>query len=431
MTRGQPVLQRIASGDRSLDLDVLRGIAILFILMMNIPHMAVWATTPDWLDPRVPTWTDADRAAWWAVHFLDGTQRGLLELIFGAGIVIMTRVGESRAAQAGAWSLHWRRNVWLAAFGLFQGLVLLWVGDILLSYSVAALLAFPLRQLAPRRLLALGVAIVVAGQTVYIPEYLHARQVAAAAAAGDPAARAEWRARDAKRVPRPPLAAAERAARTGSLAAYASFMRGTWAEVQFRKPGLFFLNVFEAFAMMLIGMALWRLQVLGGGARASTYRWMVVGGYAFGVALRILAGRDALRFDAGAHSGDITSDLTSLAIVFGHVGAISLALRNRLGRKLLQPFVATGRMPLTTYLGANVLAATIFAGFGFGLWNHYGFAGFETIALAIILVQLAGANLWLRLFASGPLEWLWKSLAYRRIQPFSGREPELGAAITS
>ncbi len=411
-------MARIGAGDRSLDLDVLRGLAILLVLLMNVPHMALYATTPDWLDPRVPSWTAADRAVWWIIHYLDGTQRGLLELLFGAGVVIMARVEAPLAQQTGVGALHLRRNLWLGAFGLFQGLALLWVGDILLSYSVAALLVFPFRRLAPRRLLIFGVALIVAGQSVYIPEYLHARQVTAAVATGDPAAIAEWQARDAKRVSDPTLAAAERAARTGTLSDYASFMRGAWAYVQFYNPGLFFLNVFEAFATMMVGMALWRWRVLGGGAATATYGWMIAGGYGLGVALRLWSGNDALRFDAGAHAGDITNDISRLAMVMGHIGLVSLALRGRGGRALLRPFVATGQMPLTTYLGANVLAGTVFAGFGLGLWNRYGYAGFESIAVAVILVQLAGANLWLRMFASGPLEWLWKSLAYGRAQPF-------------
>ncbi len=431
MTASALVTKRIAAGDRCLDLDVLRGLAILLILLMNVPHMAVFATTPDWLDPRVPSWTAADRIAWWIVHFLDGTQRGLLELLFGAGIVIMTGVGVATTDRAAVQRLHLRRNLWLAAFGVFQSVVLLWVGDILLSYSVAALLVFPFRALAPRRLLSFGIVLIVIGQAAYLPEYLHARQVTVAAAAGDEAARAEWQARDAKRIPDARLAAVERAARTGTLSDYAPFMRTQWVEVQFKAPGLFYLNVFEAFATMLIGMALWRWRVLGGGASAATYRAMVLGGYGLGVALRVWSGSDALRFDAGAHSGDITGDLSRLAMVVGHVGAISLALRSGAGRWILQPFVATGRMPLTTYLGANILAGFVFAGFGLGLWNRYGYAGFESIAVAIIVVQLAGANLWLRFFASGPLEWLWKSLAYARPQAFRLHGAALRTAITS
>ena len=75
--------QRISGDERIASLDVIRGIAILFILCMNITWMAHYA--PMMRDPRIPTWTAADQATFGFVFtFLNGTQRGLLELLFGA-----------------------------------------------------------------------------------------------------------------------------------------------------------------------------------------------------------------------------------------------------------------------------------------------------------------------------------------------------------
>ena len=65
----------------------------------------------------------------------------------------------------------------------------------------------------------------------------------------------------------------------------------------------------------------------------------------------------------------------------------------------------------------------------FDLWGRYSFGALAGIAFAIMGVQLAGANLWLRVFATGPLEWLWKSLAYNRRQPF--RRAISGAEVMS
>ena len=83
-------IDRIRGAERIASLDILRGIAILFILFMNIPWMGGYEFIL--FDPRYPTWTVAD---YWTTlftrTFLEGTQRGLLELLFGAGIMIMAR----------------------------------------------------------------------------------------------------------------------------------------------------------------------------------------------------------------------------------------------------------------------------------------------------------------------------------------------------
>jgi uncharacterized protein len=69
----------------------------------------------------------------------------------------------------------------------------------------------------------------------------------------------------------------------------------------------------------------------------------------------------------------------------------------------------------------------LFPGFGFGLTGKYGEAGLETIAVIVMAAQLAFANLWLMAFDSGPLEWVWKSAAYRKAQPFRKATDPKGA----
>ena len=103
----------------------------------------------------------------------------------------------------------------------------------------------------------------------------------------------------------------------------------------------------------------------------------------------------------------------------GHVGLFNLALKSGVGRAILSVFQAPGRMPLTIYLSASILTMLIiFPGFGCGQFGHYGWAGLELIALAVIAGQLVFANVWMLAFESGPIDWVWKSLAYRKAQPF-------------
>jgi len=93
-------------------------------------------------------------------------------------------------------------------------------------------------------------------------------------------------------------------------------------------------------------------------------------------------------------------------------------------------FQAPGRMPLTVYLSASILTMLIiFPGFGFGQFGRHGWGGLEAIALAVMAGQLVFANVWMMAFESGPIDWVWKSLAYRKAQPFL--KPRGPLAITS
>src|SRR5688572_1741644 len=78
---------RLARNERIDSLDIIRGIAILFILFMNIPEMGGYLVR----DPRIVSWTSFDQFAFAFQSTMHGTQRGLLQLLFGAGILIMAR----------------------------------------------------------------------------------------------------------------------------------------------------------------------------------------------------------------------------------------------------------------------------------------------------------------------------------------------------
>ncbi|KPF62642.1 hypothetical protein IP88_14455 [alpha proteobacterium AAP81b] len=421
---------RIGGSERIVQLDVLRGIAILFILFMNIQYMGDFAD-PDYYPNRV-SWTALDQAAWWVNRLLDGTQRGLLELLFGAGVLIMARAAMAPDGPVAVADLHMRRNIWLMVFGIAHGVILLWPGDILFSYGTAALLIFPFRRLAPRALLALGLVINIGLQLPNVSEYgervaLFEAASAASTRLADGAAptlgeraaltaRAEAEAE--ARGPDPDKLAAEGAQILGPIATYVPYQQALWVIVQFTQVGIYWENIIEAFGTMLIGMALFKWGIIQGQARPRTYLLLLVAGYGIGLALRIPATIAQLRFEALPDIGMVTFSLARMFLVMGHVGAVSLALTTNGGRALLKPFVANGKLPLSTYMGASAAGVLLFGGPFLGLWGQLGFGQLFGIACTIIAVQIVLANLWLKAFVTGPLEWLWKSLSYAERQPF-------------
>jgi len=421
---------RITANERIAQLDVLRGIAILFILFMNIQYMGDFSN-PEYFPNRV-SWTGFDQAAWWVNRILDGTQRGLLELLFGAGVLIMARHAMTPDGPVEVADLHLRRNMWLMVFGIAHGVIFLWEGDILFAYGTAALLIFPFRRLDPRWLLGLGMLINLGILAPNIIEYRErAALVSAATAAadraaageaplaGDKAVLAKWG--DAKAEAAgidPAEIAREQAGMTGPFTTYAASRIRNWVYVEFTGIGIYWESVIEAFGTMLIGMALYKWGIIQGRASRATYVLLLVAGYGIGLALRVPATIAQLRFDGLPDIGMVTFGLARLPIVMGHIGAVSLALTTPLGRTLLKPFEANGRLPLSTYMGASAAAIILFGWPFLGLFGQLSFGQLFILGCGIIVCQIVIANLWLKLFVTGPMEWLWKSLSYAAPQPF-------------
>lgn len=436
MTETSISIDRVRGADRIASLDIIRGIAILFILFMNIPWMGSYEFGL-W-DPRHPSWTTAD---YWATlitkTWLEGTQRGLLELLFGAGIVIMARKAMTPDGPVAIADLHYRRNLWLIVLGLVNALILFWPGDILLVYGIAAIFLFPFRTLAPKWLFAFA-ALLIAGLLVAqgveyrkdVTERAMAEQARAIEAGGggklsdaqkDALEKDKEASERRQLLPRDNPRLAEGIARAdkmrhGSIIDYWKFQAEGWL---FLMQNFFWFIQAEIMMTMLIGMALFKLGIIQGKARTRSYWLLLVAGYGVGLTVRGLHQIHELGFRPGIDPFGYLEDVSRLAVTLGHLALIHLALRSSLGRSLLKPFESAGRMPLTVYLFTSLLMMwVIFAPWGLDWYGRLGNAWLMAIAAVVIFGEIAAANLWMRHFHNGPMEWLWKSLSYQRREPF-------------
>jgi uncharacterized protein len=84
----------------------------------------------------------------------------------------------------------------------------------------------------------------------------------------------------------------------------------------------------------------------------------------------------------------------------------------------LPGLAACGRMALTNYLIQSIVFGFVFYGYGLGLFGHLGSAPVACIGIMFYIAQVYASRVWLTRFLFGPFEWLWRSLAYGRRQPF-------------
>ena len=418
-------------------LDILRGLAILGIFYINVPYMAapVWQFSAD---IRSLGWSAADQNAWALINmFLAGTQRCLLEFLFGAGMMVMARKAMVPDGPVAIADLYWRRNLWLLGFGLFDVFVLLWPGDILHIYALAALFLFPFRTLAPRVLLALGLGWAVLC-AVGIPEHglrqyadraeivrqvdvAHAHQRAGQApSAADAKALAEWDRLVAAHKPDPELnmrIAREIKAHQGGFIPYA---REAWRYWAFLADAWLVWDVIEAFCTMLIGVALWKWGVIQGQRSKRFYLVLMLAAYGFGITARALGISETISFTLMPRTSWVTGEFARLAVGLGHLALVNWAVQTRAGNALLSVFKAPGRMAFSLYFLQQFVGKYIlFAPFGFNLWGRYGWAQMAAISTMGVVLLILFAQVWMQRFTSGPLEWLWRSLSRGSLQPMS------------
>jgi uncharacterized protein len=420
----------IAGDDRIQLLDVTRGVAVLGILLMNITGLGLPYAYDD---PTV--WggeSSADFTMWRLMTlFVEGTMRGLFTLLFGASIVLFLERHATGAPQVRPAQLYFRRTLWLIAFGLFNGYVLLWSGDVLFYYGIAGLILFFFRNLAPRRLLLLAALFMILQTLISVSEWQDYREMYASAEAagarrlaGQPMLDGDREALDAFSLvqsefhpPRENLEAHVADVRESYATAFASLSHDT----RYMQTEFFFRHgLVECLGMMLLGMGLLKLGVLSGHGSARLYLAMMLIGYALGIGVNFseLRQMEAEHFSPDALLRTfMTYDLGRIPMTLGHVGSIALLHQARWMSGASRVLAAVGRMALTNYLSQSLICLFIFTGAGLAWYGQLARHELYYVVLAIWAVQLVWSPVWLHHFRHGPAEWLWRSLTYCRWLP--------------
>ncbi len=396
----------VAEGQRIVSLDVLRGFAILGILLMNIQSFSMIEAA--YLNPTAyGDLTGLNRLVWTLSHlFADLKFISIFSMLFGAGIVLFAqRIREKGLAPAG---LHYRRTLWLLVIGLAHGF-LLWYGDILASYALVALIAYLFWRVRPVPLLIVGLVVLSVSSLLYVLGGLSLQYAPPEAFEG---ITPFWQ---------PTVDAVAR-----EVAAY----RGTWVEqMSQRVPAMtanmtivFFMNnAWRTGGLMLVGMALFKWGVLS--AERSRRFYAILAAVGFAVGLPVIGLGIVRRFASGwsmeyaFFNGAQYNYWGSLFVALAYVSVVMLIVKGRALGRIGNAFAAAGRMAFTNYLLQTVICTILLYGHGFGRFGYLERSQQIIIVFAVWIFQLWLSPFWLKRFRFGPAEWLWRTLTYMRPQP--------------
>lgn len=107
-----------------------------------------------------------------------------------------------------------------------------------------------------------------------------------------------------------------------------------------------------------------------------------------------------------------------ILLVMAHAATLILLYKSGKIQGLFRRLEAVGQMAFTNYIMHSVICTLFFFGYGLNYFAELEFYQIFYLAFAIWVLQLIVSPIWLRYFYFGPLEWLWRSLTYWRIQPF-------------
>jgi uncharacterized protein len=402
------VARPVERAERLDVLDVIRGVAVFGILLMNIVPLS-GSMMFNLGDAASLPGARFDHAS---AVFLEVTAHAkfysLFSLLFGVGFAIFLDRASARGADPTR--LFRRRLTGLLIIGLAHT-IFIWFGDILNVYAVLGFLLLPFRRAANRTLLIWGTAAVASPMAIYALAWM------AAAAAG---IRVEAPAGDPGALP-PFLVGAIRAFGAGS---YLDVLRGNLvfsAAGWVRRIVTMFLP--RMFGMFLFGVWAHRVGIF---REPSRHRALLTRVCVWSLAIGLPASV------AGAAVGDpgmqLIPDLRgfmwtallcagSTGLCVFYASGLVLLFERPQWRQPLMVLAPVGAAALSNYLFQSVLAIAIFYGIGLGWYGHVSTIVALAIAVGMFAVQIVLSHAWLARASYGPVEWLWRQFTYGRRMP--------------
>ena len=406
-----------AAPARYESLDAIRGVAVMGILAMNIVAFALPFSA--YVNPIAGGAVGNLDLATWFFNFvlIDSKMRGMFSMLFGASTLLVIQSAEASGRSPA--ESHYSRMIWLAIFGLVH-FYFIWFGDILFLYAVCGLLLFAFRHLSVKALLiwaivffiigigflAMGWAMFALGEAGKLPPEAMAQM------------QPELDKMNADMGPGAASYAKEVALHLGSYGSIVSEKLGEKAGEPFIQALMF---LWETLGLMLVGMALFKSQMLTGEWEPARYRKWALRGFLIGIPP--LVGLARYQYASGFSAVSTFGASLSLSVPFdvamtiGWAALIMLLIKTAASDAVRARLAATGRMAFTNYLMTSIVMTTIFYGYGLGLFGSVGRTALYLFCFGMWGAMLLWSKPWLERFNYGPFEWIWRSLSRRKLQP--------------
>ncbi|MFD1708023.1 DUF418 domain-containing protein [Siminovitchia sediminis] len=373
--------------ERIQALDVLRGFSLLGILLVN---MIGFHSPYGYYNPY-EYWEYGDVTAYtWLDIFVQGSFYPIFAMMFGYGLVIMQRRSATRGNSF--WTISIRRLSVLLVFGIIHAF-LIWYGDILITYAVVGMILLLFLRLSGPWLMGLG-------WILYLLPQLFLSGLLVLAAMMDTASLSDY-------IDIMGLKQAEVVYSSGSYWEITAQRIADW-KVGNGSGGLI-IYLFLILPMMMIGAGAAKMLWLEKAA-VQRKKWLII----LLISLPVGLAFKMLPFMAGLSMSYqyIQDALGGPILGMAYIAFLVLVMSHSKAANLLNPIGAAGRMSLTIYITQSVIGTLVFYPYGLGLYGKISIVSGNWLAVAIYVIQVILAVLWLSKFEQGPIEKFWRFLTY-------------------
>lgn len=381
--------------NRIATLDVIRGVAILGILIANItafgwPEMAAWTTgRPFHIGPHDEL-VNAFR------HWLvSGKMRSLLSMLFGVGMYLQW---SKRQAQGLPWpGTYIKRMLILAAIGAFHG-IFIWYGDILFLYAALGLLSFWLVNVSDKVLILLAAGAISFSTLLGVGlDAITMQGLGREVGAGFFGNEAQVYA-------------------SANYLDQLGFRAGMWVSMLAQIP---FVGLHLG-GMFALGVVLGRTGILANPSRHKMPIKILLLLGAAGLAVNALP--VLLKMSGSRYSINNMIEMGLAApMALGYAAVIAVAVERGWLRAVTTILGRVGQVALSVYLLTSLICTTLFYGWGLGWFGKLAMPQLMAVVVVVWVVVTTFAILWTQKFQFGPVEWLWRSLTLGRKLPIKIR----------
>jgi uncharacterized protein len=381
--------------DRNSQIDILRGFALLGILLVNVfgynssffDFSGFYAAFSDQLNHTVFELV----IGFGADKFIF-----IFSFLFGVGFSIMYL--KYRTDENGFSSLYLRRLLVLMMFGVLH-IVFFWAGDILFSYSLLGMILLLLRKMRSDLLLFLSVLlyffpiIYIAFESIFpfLPSALSSVTEITLSEVID----------------------------IYSSASYFDILKLRIHEyIAFRNINLIYYAP-KILSLFILGYLFYKkryFEIINSSKRKYTVISIIL--LSIGILLTLttenivnsIANPDTNQFYTAIYMGIF--EVTNIFMGFSYIILILILSQVQVFKTILDPFKYVGRSALTNYLIQSVVFTTIMYSYGLGMFGSLQPWQLLISAVVMFVIQLYYSKRWLQNFSFGPLEWIWRKLTY-------------------
>ena len=380
-------------------LDLIRGIAILGILIMNITSFSHIGVA--YINPTLGAGIEGINGWLHAFAFLFADMRfmSMFSILFGTGMMLFVRNIEKRGLKPIGY--HYKRMFLLLGFGLFHA-HLIWMGDILVPYAICGCLVFLIRNWSSKRLVIVGFLLFMIPIFMDLLTYLTLSPKELGEIYGG-----IWTPESSNMIK-------EIQAYQSS---YLGQMQARSQAASYLETSLFLYDgLWRYSAMMITGILLFRMEWFQA-IKARIY-YLRFGLVCLFIGLVISATGLFLSYEylwEGAWSMTVGHQFTYIASFFMALSYISILVywsTIRFGTRLQNLLKKVGRMAFTNYIMSSIVCTFIFYGHGFGYFAKFDRLQQWGVVLFVWALIFLLSNWVMSRYRQGPLEFIWRKLTY-------------------